>query len=363
MNSDIKNLFGGLYAGKKVLVTGHTGFKGSWLTLWLKEMGAEVIGYALDPYTESDNFVLSGLAEQVTDIRGDVRDYDTLKRVFDEYKPEIVFHLAAQPLVRLSYSCPKETFDTNTGGTVNVLEAVRTTDSVKVAVMITTDKCYENREIKYGYKEEDAMGGHDPYSASKGAAEIVIGGYRRSYGSPNKIISSVRAGNVIGGGDWSLDRLIPDCITAISRGEVIEVRNPFSTRPWQHVLEPLGGYLLLGARMWQFGEEYSGAWNFGPEEACVVEVHEITDTLIKCMGAGEWKDVSSDGGHHEAKLLGLDCTKAYTRLGWRQALTIDESIELTANWYKQYQLENAYDICKQQIQFYLSKVSKDIFYK
>lgn len=259
MIKGMKDLFDNFYKGKRVLVTGHTGFKGSWLSIWLHELGAEVIGVGLEPYSEKDNFVLSGIGKKIkADIRADIRDGETLKQIFAEYQPEIVFHLAAQPLVRLSYDIPVETYETNVMGTIHVMEAIRATESVKVGVMITTDKCYENKEQIWGYREDEPMGGYDPYSSSKGAAEIAINSWRRSFFNPadygkkhHVSLASVRAGNVIGGGDWALDRIIPDCIRAIEADKTIEIRSPKAIRPWQHVLEPLGGYMLLASKMWK----------------------------------------------------------------------------------------------------------------
>ena len=257
------DIFDNFYRGKRVLVTGHTGFKGSWLSIWLHELGAEVIGVAQDPFTVRDNFVLSGIGEKIkADLRADIRDGERIKAIFQEYQPEIVFHLAAQPLVRLSYDIPVETYETNVMGTIHVLEAVRSTDSVKVGVMITTDKCYENKEQIWGYRENEPMGGYDPYSSSKGAAEIAIASWRRSFFHPEqydkhgKSIASVRAGNVIGGGDWALDRIIPDCIKALESGAAIDIRSPKAIRPWQHVLEPLSGYMLLAQKMWDAPPDY-----------------------------------------------------------------------------------------------------------
>ena len=265
------DIFDNFYRGKRVLVTGHTGFKGSWLSVWLHELGAEVVGVGLDPATDRDNFMLTGIGEKIkADIRADIRDGERMKEIFAEYKPEIVFHLAAQPLVRLSYDIPVETYQTNVMGTINVMEAIRATDSVKGGVMITTDKCYENKEQIWGYRENEPMGGYDPYSSSKGAAEIAIASWRRSFFNPNdyqrhgKSIASVRAGNVIGGGDWALDRIIPDCIRALEAGKPIDIRSPKAIRPWQHVLEPLSGYMLLAKKMWESPTEYCEGWNFGP---------------------------------------------------------------------------------------------------
>ena len=255
----MRDSFHDFYRGKRVLVTGHTGFKGSWLSVWLHGLGAEVVGVGLDPYTEKDNYVLTGIGKQIhADIRADIRDGAMMKEIFAHYQPEIVFHLAAQPLVRLSYAIPVDTWQTNVMGTVHVLEAVRATDSVQVAVMITTDKCYENREQMTAYKEDDPFGGYDPYSSSKGACEIAIQSWRRSFFHPDDYgvkhhvsLASVRAGNVIGGGDWAKDRIIPDCIRALEASRPIEIRSPQAIRPWEHVLEPLSGYLLLAQKMWE----------------------------------------------------------------------------------------------------------------
>ena len=266
------DLYNGFYRGKRVLVTGHTGFKGSWLSIWLHELGAEVIGVALEPQTEKDNFVLSGIGPKIkADLRTDISDATAIQRIFDEYQPEIVFHLAAQPLVRLSYDEPVDTWQTNVMGTINVMEAFRHCKSAKVAVMITTDKCYENREQSHAYTEDEPMGGYDPYSSSKGACEIAISSWRRSFMHPDKYvehgkaIASVRAGNVIGGGDWAKDRIIPDCIRAIEAGQPIAIRNRHAVRPWQHVLEPLSGYMLLAQKMWEEPTSYCEGWNFGPK--------------------------------------------------------------------------------------------------
>ena len=327
------------------MITGHTGFKGSWLSIWLHEMGAEVIGYALNPYTKKDNFVLSGLSEKIIDIRGDIRDKKKLKEVFVQYQPEIVFHLAAQPLVRLSYEIPVETYEVNLMGTINVLEAIRETQSVKVGVMITTDKCYENKEQIWGYRECDSMGGYDPYSSSKGACEIAIASWRNSFFNPKdyskhgKSIASVRAGNVIGGGDWAVDRIIPDCIKALETGKSIEIRSPKAIRPWQHVLEPLSGYLLLAQKMWNHPGKYSEAWNFGPNQESIANVWEVAIAVIDSYGAGNLIDVSNPNDLHEAKLLSLDISKARFFLGWNPRLDLKQTIQLTVDWYKKYQSE------------------------
>lgn len=354
------DLFNNIYKGKKVLVTGHTGFKGSWLSIWLKELGAEVIGYSLDPYTDQDNFVLSKISDKIVDIRGDIRDRNKLKEVFEKYKPEIVFHLAAQPLVRLSYDIPVETYEVNVMGTINVMECIRSTKETKVGIMITTDKCYENREQIWGYRENEAMGGYDPYSSSKGAAEIAINSWRRSFFNPKdyekhgKAIASVRAGNVIGGGDWAKDRIIPDCIRALEEGKDIEIRSPKSIRPWEHVLEPLSGYLLLGQKLSESPEKFSDGWNFGPNLDSIVTVWEIAEKVIKNYGDGELKDISNPSDLHEAKLLALDISKARFELGWKPTLNINETIELTIDWYKRYKNEDVYDLCTEQIKRFVN---------
>lgn len=355
------NLFNDIYRGKKVLVTGHTGFKGSWLSIWLKEMGAEVIGYALDPYTEKDNFILAELKDKIIDIRGDIRDKKHLEEVFSTYKPEIVFHLAAQPLVRLSYDIPVETYEVNVMGTINVMECIRSTKETKIGIMITTDKCYENREQIWGYRENEAMGGYDPYSSSKGAAEIAINSWRRSFFNPKdyekhgKAIASVRAGNVIGGGDWAKDRIIPDCIKALEENKIIEIRSPKSIRPWEHVLEPLSGYLLLGQKLYENPTQYADGWNFGPNLDSIVTVWEIAEKVIKNYGSGKLNDISNPNELHEAKLLALDIAKARFELGWKPTLDIEETIEMTVEWYREYMNRDVYELCVDQINRFIKK--------
>jgi CDP-glucose 4,6-dehydratase len=349
------------YNGKRVLVTGHTGFKGSWLTLWLKELGAEIIGYALDPVTEKDNFVLCDITTHITDIRSDIRNTEQLRRVFKKYQPEIVFHLAAQPLVRLSYEQPVETYQTNVMGTINVLEAIRFTDSVKVGVMITTDKCYENKEQIWGYRENEPMGGYDPYSSSKGAAEIAISSWRRSFMNPEnyekhgKSIASARAGNVIGGGDWAQDRIIPDCIRALETDKPIAIRNPGAIRPWQHVLEPLSGYLLLAQKMWYKPVQYCEGWNFGPKMESIASVWEVAHSIVEQYGHGEIQDISNPYALHEAQLLMLDINKAKLQLGWEPKMNLRQTISLTTDWYKRYREEPAMNIGKEQIHFFCNE--------
>lgn len=360
MTNNKSQILKSFYAGKRVLITGHTGFKGSWLSIWLHELGAEVIGAALEPQTEKDNYVLSGIGSKIkADLRADIRDGEAMKRIFNEYQPEIVFHLAAQPLVRLSYVEPVDTWRTNVMGTINVMEAFRQCPSAKVAVMITTDKCYENREQNHAYTEDEPMGGYDPYSSSKGACEIAISSWRRSFMNPTeyakhgKSLASVRAGNVIGGGDWAKDRIIPDCIRAIEAGQPIAIRNRKAVRPWQHVLEPLSGYILLAQKMWEEPTKYCEGWNFGPEMDAVVPVWDVATMLTKEMGRGELLDQTDPNAPHEANLLMLDITKAQTRLGWEPKMTTAEAIALTADWYTRYQSEDASQISVEEIEKYV----------
>jgi CDP-glucose 4,6-dehydratase len=358
---EMNGLFNNLFEGKTVLVTGHTGFKGSWLAIWLRELGAKVVGYALEPYTESDNFVVSQVGNRITSIIGDIRDYEKLKSVFDGHQPEIVFHMAAQSLVRPSYQQPKLTYDTNIGGTVNILECCRLTDSVSVIINITSDKCYEEKKYNRGYKETDRLGGYDPYSSSKACCEMITSAYRNSFFNASefkkhhKSLSSVRAGNVIGGGDWREDRLIPDCIRALKNNEPIGVRSPRSVRPWQFVLEPLSGYMLLASKMYENGERYFGAWNFGPDDTPVITVEEVVKSVIKNWGNGHYQDLSQNLSNepHESKALTLDISKAKNLLNWRPALNIDEAIEYTVDWYKASRVD--YNFCVKQISDYVDK--------
>lgn len=358
----MNDIFNNFFKDKRVLVTGHTGFKGSWLSIWLYELGAKVIGVGLDPLTDRDNFVLSGIGSKIeADIRADIRDGEQMKEIFKQYQPEIVFHLAAQPLVRLSYEIPAETYQTNVMGTINIMEAIRSTDSAKVAVMITTDKCYDNKEQTKGYKETDPFGGYDPYSSSKGACEIAIQSWRRSFFNPESYgkehtvaIASVRAGNVIGGGDWAKDRIIPDCIRALETTKVIDIRSPKAVRPWEHVLEPLSGYLLLAQKMWNEPTTYCEGWNFGPEEESVLTVWDMASAITESYGYGELKDVSDPNNVHEANLLMLNIDKAKNRLGWAPRLNAKECIELTADWYKRYKTEDVYSLCVEEIDKFIN---------
>lgn len=356
------------YKNKKVLVTGHTGFKGSWLTIWLKQLGAEVIGISLDPKTDRDLFLLAGLSEKITDYRQDIRDLRKIQAILSQEKPEIVFHLAAQSLVLPGYEDPVSTFETNIMGTVNILEVCRQTPSVKQIIIVTTDKVYENKESLTGYKETDPFGGYDPYSASKAAAEIVTQSYRQSYfnsalfspthpftPSPILTIATARAGNVIGGGDWAEYRLVPDCIRALESSIPVIIRNPFAVRPWQHVLEPLSGYLFLALKMAEDPLKYSGAWNFGPDIKDFATVKDLADLLISLYGAGKWETNNEREKLHEAVLLQLNIDKAKEILGWKPLLGFREAIQWTVEWYKAYKESNVYQICLDQIGKYTQK--------
>ncbi|MBU3578675.1 CDP-glucose 4,6-dehydratase [Polynucleobacter sp. 73C-SIWE] len=329
------------WQGKKVFLTGHTGFKGGWLSLWLQSLGADLEGYALSPPTNPSLFERANVAEKMTSVIGDIRDLDNLRNVMKQFQPEIVLHLAAQPLVRHSYENPIETYSTNVMGTVNVLEAIRGTASVRSVVVVTTDKCYENQEWVWPYRENEAMGGRDPYSSSKGCAELVTAAYRSSYFNPSEYqhhhvgIASARAGNVIGGGDWSRDRLIPDILNAVNAGAAVLLRNPSAIRPWQHVLEPLYGYLVLAENLYSEGQKFSEAWNFGPEQADCISVLEIANKLINISGSKSSIALEDKAGHpHEAGLLKLDISKAKNLLGWQPMLSIDLSLKWICDWNK-----------------------------
>ena len=350
--TDLKNL-----KGRKVLVTGHTGFKGSWLSLWLLQVGAIPVGYALDPRTDRDNYILTGLGEHMNDYRADIRDAEKLSDVFARENPEIVFHLAAQPLVIEGYQNPAGTFDTNIMGTVNILEAFRKSASATTLVVITTDKVYENREWMWGYRETDRLGGADPYSASKSAAEIVASSYHRSFfrSHPDKQMATVRAGNVIGGGDWSDNRIVPDSIKALEKNEPIIIRNPGSVRPWQHVLEPLGGYLVLADSMVSGEQLTEHTWNFGPPETHCVTVMQVVSSLIDHYGSGNFTVCELDQPLKETGMLMLDSARAKKLLGWRPVLSFDESIKLTVDWYSGYRSRPALDICQSQISHYTNR--------
>lgn len=334
--------FNDFYKDRKILITGHTGFKGSWLSIWLNKLGADVIGYALPPPTQPSLFDICKLKEKLTYIEGDVRDYKLLKDIFEKYQPEIVFHMAAQSLVRASYIQPLETYETNVMGTVNVLEVCRHASSVKAIVNVTSDKCYENREWIWGYRENDPMGGYDPYSSSKGCAELVTNAYINSFFGSNtdkeqaKSLASVRAGNIIGGGDWAKDRLIPDCIKASMANKPIIIRYPDAVRPWQHVLEPIYGYLLLASRLYEDGTAFSGAWNFGPDDYNIKPVKWIVQYMTEHWGSGLSWQVDDSNKPHESQYLKLDCSKAKTKLGWYPQWDLQEALNKTIEWYDAY---------------------------
>lgn len=326
----------GLFQGKRVLVTGHTGFKGTWLTFLLTELGAEVVGFALPPEPGPSHFELLRMHEKMEHVIGDIRNAGDLKTVMQSFKPEIVFHLAAQALVKSSYADPSLTFSTNVMGSVNLLDAVRECSSVCSLVYITSDKCYENLEWVWGYRETDQLGGHDPYSASKAAAEIVFSSYARSFlaSRPELGAATARAGNVIGGGDWAVDRIVPDCIRAIENGASIQLRNPNATRPWQHVLEPLSGYMLLAAKLYEHPDQYGGSWNFGPSTSEVRTVQDVATSIVQTLGRGTIEVVGDQSQHHEARLLQLNCDKAHQDLGWQPRWNVEKTLSATALWYK-----------------------------
>ena len=337
----MQELFRGIYNNKVVLVTGHTGFKGSWLTLWLEKMGAKVVGLSINVPTDPSHFELLDL--DIISIIGDVRDKNKLFSIFQEYKPEIVFHLAAQSLVLHSYKNPAETFDTNIMGTVNVLEACRKSDSVRAVVNITSDKCYENKDWIWCYREGDQLGGYDPYSSSKACAELITNSYRDSFfnlegyeESHHVLLASARAGNVIGGGDWGENRLIPDIMRSVSRDERVKIRNPDAIRPWQHVLEPLSGYLLLGQGLLEKKKEFAEAWNFGPSDRSSITVLEVVEKMKRAWGRVDFNIETNPNSLHEASLLRLDSSKALMKLKWRNVWGVENAFEKTMNWYKNF---------------------------
>jgi len=325
------------WRGKKVLVTGHSGFKGSWLMLWLDALGAVPCGLSLAPETEPSLCVLAGLNARFGNVVGDIREPATVAAAMAQAAPDIVLHLAAQTLVRRSYDEPALTFDTNVMGTVHVLEAVRRCPSVRAVLVVTSDKCYENNEWSWPYRENDPLGGYDPYSASKGCTEIVAAAWRRSFlarAEAPVMLASARAGNVIGGGDWAADRLVPDCVRALGRGEPVRIRNPHATRPWQHVLEPLSGYLLLTERLWQDGAAVAEGWNFGPSPEDAIPVAEVVGQVVERWGDGARWELMGGDHPHEAGFLSVDASKARGRLGWRPRLDVGEALDWTVDWYK-----------------------------
>ena len=336
------------WRGKSVFITGHTGFKGGWLSTWLNELGAVVSGYALEPVTTPSYFELCNLDRRINSYISDIRDADAVISSMRAAEPEIVFHLAAQPLVHRSYREPAATFATNVIGAANLLDAVRATASVRAVVIITSDKCYENNEWPWGYRESDPLGGHDPYSASKACAEIVCAAYRRSFFETSDRtlpIATTRAGNVIGGGDWSEDRIVPDAVRAFSSGTPLTLRNPRAVRPWQHVLEPLSGYLLLAERLYREGEKFAGAWNFGPEDRDAVPVSTLADTMVSCWGAAaSWRNSGSNCQLYESTYLKLDCSKAHTLLKWRPRLRVNDAVRMAIEWYGEFYSKSGADM-------------------
>ena len=348
-------MFNNIYNGKKVLITGHTGFKGSWLTLWLKLLGADVLGYSLEPNTNPSMFEELQIYGHCRNEFGDILDEKHLDRVFAEFKPDIVFHLAAQSLVRLSYSEPLLTYKTNVIGSLNVLNSANKCPSVKAFVNVTTDKCYENKEVEKGYKEDDQIGGYDMYSSSKGCVEIMSASFRRSFlqEENSMAMATVRAGNVIGGGDWALDRLVPDCVRSINKGIDIVIRNPVAIRPWQHVLEPLSGYLLLGQKLLEKGKAFANGFNFGPKEDSVLTVAEVASKIVEYYGKGK-VIVGEKSSLHEAGILMLNIDKVKDVMGWTPTLTVDEAIRNTVEWYKHFYENdvNMYDFTIEQIKHY-----------
>jgi CDP-glucose 4,6-dehydratase len=354
------------WKGKKVFVTGHTGFKGGWLSLWLQSMGAQVVGYALEPPATPNLFEVAQIAAGMESVIGDIRDLTAVQKELARHRPEIVMHLAAQPLVRLSYEDPIGTYQTNVIGSANLLEAIRGCNSVRACVMITTDKCYENREWVWAYRENDPLGGYDPYSNSKACAELLVSAYRNSFFHParfaehNVAIASARAGNVIGGGDWAPDRLMADIFRAFSAGEVLKVRNPKATRPWQHVLEPVRGYLMLAESLYKHGTRFGEAWNFGPKYDDAKPVEWIVERMAAEWGASVRWAMDVDKQPHEANMLKLDWTKASQELGWCPLLTLSEALDMTLDWYKVFLTGgNVREKCLEQIRGYARKSTYD----
>lgn len=360
------NLLTTAYKGKKVFVTGHSGFKGSWLCAWLLKMGADVKGYSLAPETQPSLFEELSLQKHLHNVYADVRDYDRLLRELTAFQPDIVLHLAAQPLVRLSYDEPRYTMEVNAMGTVNILEAVRHCPSVCAVVNVTTDKCYDNKETGQAYQESDPMGGYDPYSCSKGVSELITASYRNSFFNPadfgkkhQTALASARAGNVIGGGDWAKDRLIPDTVLALAAGKKLTLRSPDAVRPWQHVLEPLSGYLLLGARLLQEPIRFASGFNFGPESTDNLTVLEVVKKAVAIWGRGSY-EVIADKAKHEAGLLHLDISKAKQQLGWKPVYNFDQSVQQTILWYKGFYEDklSASELTERQLSDYLTRAAE-----
>lgn len=332
----------GFWADKVVLLTGHTGFKGAWLSIWLKKLGAKVVGYSLQPQTTPSLFMLAQVADGIESIEGDVRNLDNLRAVVSRHRPDIVIHMAAQALVRYSYHHPVETYATNVMGSVHVMEVARESDSIRAVLNVTSDKCYENREWVWGYREGEPLGGHDPYSSSKACAELITAAYRKSYfaapdASVGAVVASARAGNVIGGGDWAEDRLIPDVVRSFLNEQPVLIRYPKAVRPWQHVLEPLSGYLLLIERMWDRKDGFDQAWNFGSSANDARPVQSIVERMIDLWGGKASMKLDASAQLHEAGMLSLDCSKARTLLCWKPRLSLDNALEWTIEWYKAHQ--------------------------
>ena len=343
------------WKNKKVFVTGHTGFKGSWLSIWLNYMGVEVCGISLDPPTIPNNFTEASVSKYMQSVKGDTRNSKLIHDVMKNFQPDIVIHLAAQPLVRLSYVEPMETYTTNIIGTLNVLESVKKIESVKAIVNVTTDKCYENKEWPWGYREDEPMGGYDPYSSSKGCSELITSCYQRSFfNKGTTTLASARAGNVIGGGDWAVDRIVPDTLRAFEKNKTVSIRYPKSIRPWQHVLEPLGGYLTLAQKLYTGNEEYSGGWNFGPYDMDTKPVEWIVDYMAKKWGDNVGYTVDGDDHPHEAHYLKLDISKATSKLDWHPKWNLNTALDATIEWHKHWLAgDNMYKVCISQIETYL----------
>ena len=354
------------YYNKKIFITGHTGSKGTWLSIWLKILGARVYGFSLNYPSSPCMFNLTDIHKSMGSNFGDIRNFQKLKKAMDFFKPEIVFHMAAQPLVRQSYVSPLETYSTNVMGTANLLETVRLTTGVKAVINVSSDKCYENKEWLWRYRENDPMGGYDPYSSSKGCAELVTSAYRRSFFNPSDYSkhgtasASVRAGNVIGGGDFAKGRLIPDVVKALMNNQTVKIRSPHAVRPWQHVLEPLYGYIVLAKYLYEKGYEFSGGWNFGPGNDSVQQVGEIVTTIVKIWGKNSKYSIEENNEFHEAQLLKLDCSKANQLIAWHTALTIEQALQWTVDWYKFFN-EKDYSLQKlteKQISKYMDIIQK-----
>lgn len=361
----MKALYNDIFENKRVLITGHTGFKGSWLSLLLHQLGADVYGYALESPTKPSLFEEAKLQELMTSIIGDIRNFQKLRDSIKQIEPEIVIHMAAQPLVRASYKDPIETYSTNVMGTVNLFEAIRQTNSVRAVVNVTTDKCYENKEWNWGYRENEPMGGYDPYSNSKGCSELVTASFRNSFFNSNEYhihgvaLASARAGNVIGGGDWAEDRLIPDFIRAIVKGEQLFIRSPYSIRPWQHVLESLNGYLTLAAKLLEEGPRFAEAWNFGPKDNDAQNVEWITKTICELWGESVTYQIDSNPQPHEANYLKLDCSKAKSELNWQPIWDIHKALQSIVDWNKAWlNKEDIRSVCNQQINDYFKELTQ-----